>query len=37
MDFVIPGSASVTVSAYEESLTGAEWRVTATAICATAP
>jgi hypothetical protein len=37
MDFVIPGSASVTVAAYEESLTSARWRVTATAICATAP
>jgi hypothetical protein len=37
MDFVIPGSASVTVAAYEESLTSAQWRVTATAICATAP
>jgi hypothetical protein len=37
MDFVIPGSTSVTVAAYEESLTGADWSVTATAICATAP
>ena len=35
MDFVIPGSTSVTVAAYEDEATSANWRVTAFAICAT--
>lgn len=37
MDFVIPGSSSVTVAAYEEVGTADAWRVKAIAICATAP
>jgi hypothetical protein len=35
IDFVIPGSASVTVSGYEVDATAAAWKVTAIAICAT--
>ena len=37
MDFVIPGSISVTAAAYEDEVTGANWSVKAIAICATAP
>ena len=37
MDFVIPGSTSVTAAAYEDEATGADWSVKAIAICATAP
>ena len=36
MDFVIPGSTSVTAAAYEDEATGASWSVRAIAICATA-
>ena len=38
MDFVIPGSSSVTVAAYEDGAlsSAAEWRVKAIAICANA-
>ena len=36
MDFVIPGSTSVTVAAYEDEATSASWSVKAIAICATA-
>jgi hypothetical protein len=36
MDFVIPGSTSVTAAAYEDEATSANWRVKAIAICATA-
>jgi hypothetical protein len=36
MDFVIPGSSSVTVAAYEDEATSASWSVKAIAICATA-
>ena len=35
IDFVIPGSTSVTVAGYEVDATAAAWRVTAIAICAT--
>jgi hypothetical protein len=35
MDFVIPSSTSVTVAAYEDEATGADWSVKAIAICAT--
>ncbi len=37
MDFVIPGSTSVTVAAYEEEEPLGDWSVRAIAICATAP
>ena len=37
MDFVIPGSTSVTAAAYEDEPTNANWSVKAIAICATAP
>ena len=36
MDFVIPGSTSVTAAAYEDEPTSANWSVKAIAICATA-
>lgn len=36
MDFVIPGSTSVTAAAYEDEATSANWSVKAIAICATA-
>src|SRR5215211_3254833 len=36
MDFVIPGSTFVTVAAYEDEATSANWHVRAIAICATA-
>ena len=36
MDFVIPGSTSVTAAAYEDEATSANWSVRAIAICATA-
>jgi len=36
MDFVIPGSTSVTAAAYEDEATSAAWSVKAIAICATA-
>jgi hypothetical protein len=36
MDFVIPGSTSVTAAAYEDEPTSANWFVQAIAICATA-
>jgi hypothetical protein len=36
MDFVIPGSTSVTAAAYEDQATSANWSVKAIAICATA-
>jgi hypothetical protein len=36
MDFVIPGSTSVTAAAYEDEPTSANWIVKAIAICATA-
>ena len=35
MDFVIPGSTSVTAAAYEDEATSAIWSVKAIAICAT--
>jgi hypothetical protein len=35
MDFVIPGSTSVTAAAYEDEATSANWSVKAIAICAT--
>ncbi|HEX6709534.1 MAG TPA: hypothetical protein VF068_04320 [Rubrobacter sp.] len=35
MDFVIPGSTSVTAAAYEDEPTSADWSVKAIAICAT--
>ena len=37
IDFVIPGSSSVTVAAYEEETISTAWHVKAIAICATAP
>ncbi len=37
VDFVIPGSSSVLVAAYEEESISAAWHVKAIAICATAP
>jgi hypothetical protein len=37
IDAIIPFSTSVTVDAYEEQSTSANWSVTAYAICATAP
>jgi hypothetical protein len=36
IDFVIPGSTSVTAAAYEDEPTSANWSVKAIAICATA-
>jgi hypothetical protein len=36
MDFVIPGSTSVTAAAYEDEATSANWSVKAIAICAAA-
>lgn len=36
MDFVIPGSTSVTAAAYEDEATSANWSVKAIAICASA-